>query len=117
MLLLYCRTIAPIVVYVYISLFFYYDIRVLVISKITTEVSDQLALTALRYDIFLATSTGFMAVHGSIGEFSVGSETWVSYIERLQQYFVANDIKGDDRQRAVLLSVCGASTYTAKNEV
>ena len=50
MLLLYCRTIAPIVVYVYISLFFYYDIRVLVISKITTEVSDQLALTALRYD-------------------------------------------------------------------
>ena len=111
MLLLYCRTIAPIVVYVYISLFFYYDIRVLVFSKITTEVSDQLALTALRYDSFLATSTGFMAVHGSIGEFSVGSETWVSYIERLQQYFVANDIKGDDRQRAVLLSVCGASTY------
>ena len=38
------------VVYVYISLFFYYDIRVLVISKITTEVSDQLALTVLRYD-------------------------------------------------------------------
>ena len=52
-----------------------------------------------------------MAVHGSIGEFSVGSETWVSYIERLQQCFVANNIKGDDRQRAVLLSVCGASTY------
>ena len=42
---------------------------------------------------------------------SVGSETWVSYIERLQQYFVANDIKGEDRQRAVLLSVSGASTY------
>jgi len=52
-----------------------------------------------------------MAVHGSIGEFSVGSETWVSYIERLQQYFVANNIKGEDRERAVLLSVCGASTY------
>ena len=82
-----------------------------VFSKITTEGSDQLALTALRYDSFLATSTGFMAVNGSIGEFSVGNETWVSYIERLQQYFVANDIKGDDRQRAMLLSVCGASTY------
>ena len=41
----------------------------------------------------------------------MGSETWVPYIERLQQYFVANDIKGDDRQRAVLLGVCGASTY------
>ena len=41
----------------------------------------------------------------------MGSETWVSYIERLQQYFVANDIKGDDRQRAMLLRVCGASAY------
>ena len=108
---MYCRTIAPIVLCVYISLFFNYDVRVLVFSKITTEVSDQLALMALQYNSFLATSTGFMAVHGSIGEFSVGSETWVSYIERLQQYFVANDIKGDDKQRAVLLSVCGASTY------
>ena len=52
-----------------------------------------------------------MAAHGSIGEFSPGSETWVSYIERLKQYFIANDIKGDERQRAVLLSICGASTY------
>ena len=52
-----------------------------------------------------------MATHGSVGEFSGGSETWVSYIERLQQYFVANDIKGNERQRAVLLSICGASTY------
>ena len=52
-----------------------------------------------------------MATHGCVGEFSGGSETWVSYIERLQQYFIANDIKGDDKQRAVLLSICGASTY------
>ena len=66
MLLLYCRTIAPIVVYVYISLFFYYDIRVLVFSKITTEVSDQLALTALRYDIYSSsflTSSRFIGLH------------------------------------------------------
>ena len=52
-----------------------------------------------------------MATHGSVGQFSGGSETWMSYIERLQQYFVANDIKGDNKQRAELLSICGASTY------
>ena len=54
-----------------------------------------------------------MATHGSVswGVFSGGSETWVSYIDRLQQYFVANDIKGNERQRVVLLSICGASTY------
>ena len=52
-----------------------------------------------------------MATHGSVGEFSGSSESWVSYIERLKQYFIANDIKGEERQRAVLLSICGASTY------
>ena len=52
-----------------------------------------------------------MVTHGGVGEFSGGSETWMLYIDRLQQYFVANDIKGDDKQRAVPLSICGASTY------
>ena len=52
-----------------------------------------------------------MATHGNIGEFSADSKTWVSYIERLQQYFIANNIKGKEKQRAVLLSICGASTY------
>jgi len=52
-----------------------------------------------------------MATRGSVGEFTASSETWVLYIERLKQYFIANDIKGDERQRAVLLSICGASTY------
>ncbi len=31
--------------------------------------------------------------------------------ERLDQYFVANDIADGGKQRAVLLSVCGAPTY------
>ena len=52
-----------------------------------------------------------MVTHGSVGEFAGGSETWVLYIVRLQQYFVVNDIKDDDKQRAVLLSICDASTY------
>ena len=50
-----------------------------------------------------------MATHGSVGEFSGASESWVSYIERLKQYFIANNIKSEERQRAVLLSICGAS--------
>jgi len=31
-------------------------------------------------------------VHGSVGEFNADREDWVSYIERLIQYFVANGI-------------------------
>ena len=52
-----------------------------------------------------------MVIHGTIGEFSADNETWVSYVERIQQYFVANNIKTDDKQRTVLLSFCGPSTY------
>jgi len=52
-----------------------------------------------------------MATHGSVGESTASSETYMSYIERLKQYFIANDIKGDERQRTILLSICGASTY------
>lgn len=40
-----------------------------------------------------------------------GSEDWRAYVERLDQYFVANVIIDGDRQRAVLLTVCGSGTY------
>ena len=46
-----------------------------------------------------------MAKHGSIGEFDRSQEDWVSYCEQLEQYFVANDVKNADKQRAILLSV------------
>ena len=53
--------------------------------------------------------------HGSIGEFDPGREDWVSYTERLEEYFTANGIANDDaaadKRRAILLSVCGATTY------
>ena len=52
-----------------------------------------------------------MAMHGSVGAFEDGREEWTSYTERLQQYFTANDIKTAEKQRAILLSVCGATTY------
>ena len=52
-----------------------------------------------------------MATHGSIGEFNSGVEDWASYTERLEQYFAANDVEDADKQHAILLSGCGASTY------
>ena len=51
-----------------------------------------------------------MAIHGTIGEFIPKSEDWTSYTERLQQYFIANDVDGN-KKRAILLSVCSAATY------
>ena len=54
-----------------------------------------------------------MAQHGNIGEFDAAREDWVSYTERLSQYFIANGITEDaaEKKRAILLSVCGAATY------
>ena len=50
-------------------------------------------------------------VHGSVGPFDSSQEDWRSYTERLEQYFAANDVAGAAKQRAILLSACGASTY------
>ena len=53
-----------------------------------------------------------MATHSSIGEFNPAREDWVSYSERLIQYFVANGISEDGPTRwAILFSSCGADTY------
>ena len=45
------------------------------------------------------------------GEFNPDREVWISYTERLVQYFVANGITEGDTRQAVLLSSCGAPTY------
>ena len=52
-----------------------------------------------------------MATHGTVGEFQPSQEDWTSYVERLQQYFTANDVIAAEKQRAILLSAVGASTY------
>ena len=46
----------------------------------------------------------------SFGDFDADKEDWLSYTERLQQYFLANK-SNEDKQKAVLLSVCGPSIY------
>ncbi|KAL9985219.1 hypothetical protein ACROYT_G007595, partial [Oculina patagonica] len=52
-----------------------------------------------------------MATYGKIGEFRESDESWTQYIERLEQYFLANDVEDAAKQRAILLSVCGSKTY------
>jgi len=51
-----------------------------------------------------------MALIGKIDVFCEEVENWTQQQERLEQFVVANDIQYD-KQRAVLLDVCGAKTY------
>ena len=52
-----------------------------------------------------------MTTHSRLREFNPAIEDWISYAERLEFYFTANEVKEADTQRAVLFSVCGAATY------
>ena len=52
-----------------------------------------------------------MATFGNMGEFKESEESWTEYTERLEQYFATNEIKGEKKQQAILLSVCGSKTY------
>ena len=49
--------------------------------------------------------------HGTIGEYDAAREEWTAYAERLEFYFTANGVDTPEKQRAVLLSVCGPETY------
>ncbi|KAK9515825.1 hypothetical protein VZT92_026433 [Zoarces viviparus] len=51
-----------------------------------------------------------MALFGRIDEFKPENEQWSAYIERMEQFFEANDV-AEDKQVATLLSVMGAATY------
>ena len=46
-----------------------------------------------------------------IGVFSGEPTEWEDYVERLENYFVAHDIKTEAKKTAVLLSKCGMATY------
>ena len=55
------------------------------------------------------------ATHGHLGEFYSTQEECT---ERLEQYFTASDVRDVGKQRAILLSCCGVSTYRLiKNEL
>ena len=58
-----------------------------------------------------------MATHGTLGEFDQQIGDWKSYIERLEQYFVANDVGEDSKKRAILISCVGDRTYRTIKDV
>ena len=50
-----------------------------------------------------------MANHGKLEEYHP-QEVWSQCIERLELYFEANEVDNANKQRAILLSVCGSKT-------
>ena len=49
---------------------------------------------------------------GNVKEFDSSKETWTNYVERLEFFFLANDIENPDKKKAILLlSISGPSTY------
>eukprot|EP00731_Ephydatia_muelleri_P015883 Em0009g307a len=57
-----------------------------------------------------------MATLGKLGEFSSECESLVAYIERVEVYFLANNI-GNERKVPVLLSVLGSKTYAVLRDL
>ena len=51
------------------------------------------------------------ALGNSWHKFNPDEDDWKSYVERLDQYFAANDITEAEKKRATLLSSVGADTY------
>ena len=48
---------------------------------------------------------------GHMEEFDGTKGDWLLYAERLEHFFTANGITDEGKQRAVLLSMIGATTY------
>ena len=52
-----------------------------------------------------------MAIQGTISAFDREVEEGQVYCERLEQYFLANNVGNAEKPLAILLSVCGPATY------
>ena len=86
----------------------YYDIEFN--CEVVNVCAPAIYLTCSYYSGDEAMAATVAGIHGTIGEFNSTQEDWTSYVERLQQYFAANDV-AESKQRAVLLSACGVATY------
>ena len=82
-------------------------------SVFIRKVANTCSATPYYRNITLATGEALiMATNGTVGEFNLTREDWVLFVERLDQYFVANGISEEkNKRRAILLSCCGAATY------
>ena len=46
-----------------------------------------------------------------LSEYDSSKEDWQSYIEKLELYFIANDIDDEEKRKAILLTSCGIECY------
>ncbi len=51
------------------------------------------------------------SLFGNISEFNPDREDWIQYSEKLEHYFVANQIENDSRKRAKFLTVIGPTAF------
>ena len=51
-----------------------------------------------------------MALQGRIGSFDLKTDNITEYIERVGQYFIANDVTDEKKQTAVFLFIIGNET-------
>ena len=79
-----------------------FGLRQLAVSKCTVQLS-------LHHDITVVTRMAGLSI-GKIEQFDVSQEDWVTYVERVEQYFIANEIP-DDKRVPALLSLIGGKTY------
>ena len=52
-----------------------------------------------------------MATFGQVGAFKEGQEEWKQYVERLEQYLIANRVENADKKRAIFLSTIDPQAY------
>lgn len=52
-----------------------------------------------------------MESKNTFSEFDDTNDSWIEYVERLEHFFVANDIETEAKKKSVMLSSCGNKTY------
>ena len=52
-----------------------------------------------------------MATFGQVGAFTEGQEEWKQYVERLEQYLIANGVENANKKHAIFLSTIGPQAY------
>ena len=52
-----------------------------------------------------------MPLFGKLEAFDTTTENWVQYVEKLEYFFRANGIEGEDKKKIILLTDCGTQTY------
>ena len=55
-----------------------------------------------------------MATYGNVGGFKESEESWTRCTERLEQYFAANEINEEKKQRAVMFCVTDSLEHMVK---